>query len=75
MAKPIKVVFKKSDKPEKKMLAVFTLDNGRTKKTYFGQSGAPDYTKTAGALSRWVLWHLTSRSEAKAAFKKRFNLS
>jgi len=99
MARPIKVVFKKSDKPEKKMLAVFTLDNGRTKKTYFGQAGAPDYTITkdkeqrkryitrhrknenwsnpvsAGALSRYVLWHLPTRSEAKKAYKKRFNLS
>ena len=46
MSKPIKVVIKKSNKPEKKLMAVFTMDNGRTRTTHFGQAGAPDYTKT-----------------------------
>ncbi len=36
----------KSDKPEKKYVAVFEKDNGKTKKTYFGQAGADDYTIT-----------------------------
>lgn len=40
----VSVVIKKSDKPGKKLMAVFTKDNGRTKKTYFGQAGADDYT-------------------------------
>jgi len=40
----VKMVIKKSDKPGKKLMAVFTKDNGRTKKTYFGQAGADDYT-------------------------------
>ena len=52
MAKPIKVMVKKSTKPEKKLMAVFTLDNGRTKTTYFGQSGADDYTKTKDKAQR-----------------------
>ena len=42
----VSVVIKKSDKPGKKLVAIFTRDNGRTKKTYFGQAGAPDYTIT-----------------------------
>ena len=42
----VKVVIKKSDKAGKKLMAVFTRDNGRTKKTYFGQAGADDYTIT-----------------------------
>ena len=46
MSKPIKVVIKKSTKPEKKLMAVFTMDNGRTRTTHFGQASAPDYTKT-----------------------------
>ena len=29
---------------------------------------------TAGALSRWILWEKTSLSDAKSAFKKRFDL-
>ena len=44
--KPISVVIKKSTKPEKKLMAVFSLDNGRTKKIYFGSAGMDDYTKT-----------------------------
>lgn len=42
----VSVVIKKSDKPGKKLVAVFTKDNGRTKKTYFGASGMDDYTIT-----------------------------
>tara|TARA_R110000764_G_scaffold98671_1_gene183014 strand:- start:6 stop:305 length:300 start_codon:yes stop_codon:yes gene_type:complete len=52
MAKPIKVVVKKSTKPEKKLMAVFTLDNGRTKTTHFGSKGMDDYTKTKDKAQR-----------------------
>ncbi len=40
----VKMVIKKSDKAGKKLMAVFTKDNGRTKKTYFGAAGMDDYT-------------------------------
>ena len=42
----VKVKISKSDKKDKKLKAVFTRDNGRTKTTYFGQAGADDYTIT-----------------------------
>ena len=42
----VSVVIKKSDKPGKKLVAVFTKDNGRTKTTHFGSSGMDDYTLT-----------------------------
>tara|TARA_R100001440_G_scaffold451_2_gene1259 strand:- start:1702 stop:2004 length:303 start_codon:yes stop_codon:yes gene_type:complete len=45
-SKPKKVVIKKSTKPEKKLMAVFSLDNGRKKTTHFGSAGMDDYTKT-----------------------------
>jgi len=48
----MKMVIKKSDKSGKKYVAIFTRDNGRTKKTYFGQSGAPDYTLTGDKIRR-----------------------
>ena len=48
----VSVVIKKSDKAGKKLVAVFTRDNGRTKKTYFGQAGAPDYTITKDKAQR-----------------------
>ncbi len=59
MAKPIKVMIKKSTKPEKKLEAVFSLDNGRTKTVRFGQAGAPDYTKTKNKeqRSRYITRH------------------
>lgn len=46
------MVVKKSDKPNKKLVAIFTKDNGRTKKTYFGQAGADDYTITKNKEQR-----------------------
>ena len=42
----MKVVIKKSDKPNKKLMAIFTKDNGRTKTTHFGSAGMDDYTLT-----------------------------
>jgi len=42
----MKMVIKKSDKPGKKYVAIFTRDNGRTKRTNFGASGMKDYTIT-----------------------------
>lgn len=46
MSKPVSVVVKKSSKPEKKLMAIFTLDSGRKKTTHFGSAGMDDYTKT-----------------------------
>mgnify|MGYP003146476008 FL=1 len=48
----VSVVIKKSDKAGKKLVAVFTRDNGRTKSTHFGQAGADDYTKTKDTEQR-----------------------
>ena len=31
--------------------------------------------RTAGALSRWILWNLPTRQASIADFKRRFNLS
>ncbi len=42
----MKVVIKKSDKAGKKLMAIFTKDNGRTKTTHFGAKGMDDYTIT-----------------------------
>ena len=52
MSKPVKVVIKKSSKPEKKLMAVFTLDNGRTRTTHFGSAGMEDYTVTRDKKQR-----------------------
>ena len=58
-SKPVSVVIKKSNKPEKKLMAIFTLDNGRTKTVYFGQAGALDYTitKDKAQRSRYIKRH------------------
>ena len=52
MSKPVSVVIKRSSKPEKKFMAIFSLNNGRTRTTHFGQAGAPDYTKTKDKAQR-----------------------
>ena len=44
-SKPVSVVIKKSTKPEKKLMAVFQLSNGRTRTTHFGASGMSDFPK------------------------------
>ena len=45
MSKPISVVIKKSNKEGKKLMAIFKLENGRTRTTHFGADGMSDYTK------------------------------
>ena len=50
--KMVTMVVKKSDRAGKKLVAVFTKDNGRTKKTYFGSAGMDDYTKTKDKSQR-----------------------
>tara|TARA_R100001086_G_scaffold221435_1_gene138630 strand:- start:1141 stop:1434 length:294 start_codon:yes stop_codon:yes gene_type:complete len=42
----VKMVVKPSDKSGKKLMAIFTKDDGRTKTTHFGAKGMDDYTIT-----------------------------
>lgn len=46
------MVIKPSDKSGKKLMAVFTKDNGRTKTTHFGAAGMDDYTITKDKAQR-----------------------
>ena len=46
------MVVKKSNKPNKKLMAIFTMDNVRTKTTHFGASGMDDYTLTKNKEQR-----------------------
>ncbi len=48
----MKMVVKPSTKSNKKLMAVFTKDNGRTKTTHFGAKGMDDYTKTKNKEQR-----------------------
>ena len=48
----VKMVVKKSDKPGKKLMAIFTKDNSRTKTTHFGSAGMDDYTLTKDKQQR-----------------------
>lgn len=90
------VVVKPSTKSDKKLMAIFTLQDGKKKTVNFGQRGADDFTKTkdkaqkerylnrhrarenwndpftAGALSRWILWNLPTRTASIKDFKRRF---
>jgi hypothetical protein len=58
--KPIKVVIKKSSKPEKKLQAVFSYpETTRTKTRHFGNAGMADYTitKDKAQRSRYLARH------------------
>ena len=45
MAAPVSVQFYPSTRASKKLMAVFTLDNWRTRTVHFGAAGASDYTE------------------------------
>ena len=53
-----------SSKPEKKMMAVFETDSGRTKTVHFGQRGADDYTisKSKEQRDRYLNRHRSSEN-------------
>ena len=42
----VKLTIKSSTNPKKKLMAVFTYENGKTKTTHFGAKGMDDYTLT-----------------------------
>ena len=42
----MKVIIKPSTKSDKKLMAIFTKENGRTKTVHFGSKGMDDYTIT-----------------------------
>ena len=44
MTQPVSVRIHRSTRPSKKLMAVFTLENGRTRTVHFGAAGASDYT-------------------------------
>jgi len=46
------VVIKTSTKPEKKLMAVFTRDDGKQKTIHFGAKNMDDYTKTKDKAQR-----------------------
>ena len=45
MVAPVSVQFYPSTRTSKKIMAVFTLDNDRTRTVHFGSAGASDYTQ------------------------------
>ena len=42
----VKLTIKSSTNPKKKLMAVFTYEDGKTKTTHFGAKGMDDYTIT-----------------------------
>jgi hypothetical protein len=64
--KLLKIV--KSDKPEKKMMAVFESDSGRTKTIHFGSRGMDDYTitKDKEQMERYLKRHKSAENWSKA---------
>jgi len=63
--KLLKIV--RSDKPEKKMMAVFEAPSGRTKTIHFGSRGMDDYTitKDKEQMERYLKRHKSSENWSK----------
>ena len=57
-----------SDKPEKKLMAVFETDSGRTKTIHFGARGMDDYTitKDKAQRERYIQRHSANENFQKA---------
>jgi len=69
----MKMTIKPSNKPGKKLMAVFTKDNGRTKTTHFGAKGMDDYTITKDKERRRLYRErhkkdLTTKDPTRAGF-------
>ena len=69
----MKMTIKPSTKPNKKLMAVFTKDNGRTKTTHFGAKGMDDYTITKDKERRRLYRErhkkdLTTKDPTRAGF-------
>ncbi len=67
------MTIKPSTKPNKKLMAVFTKDNGRTKTTHFGAKGMDDYTITKDKERRRLYRErhkkdLTTKDPTRAGF-------
>ena len=60
----MKVIIKKSTKDKKKLMAIFTKDNGRTKTTHFGASGMSDFTinKDPKRKERYLKRHIKNEN-------------
>jgi len=61
----MKMVIKKSNKSGKKLMAVFTKDNGRTKTTHFGAKGMDDYTITKDKERRRLFYGVKVHPDKK----------
>ena len=72
MTKSLKLVkIKKSDKPEKKLMAVFLIDNEKTKTIYFGSAGMRDFTLINKKSSKFYLPKSLDRNVVKEAYIRR----
>ena len=70
---------KKSDKPNKKYVATFKKDDGKSKTTYFGAAGMDDYTlkKDKEARARYRARHekdLKTNDSTRAGYLSYFLL-
>jgi hypothetical protein len=55
----MKVVIRKSSRADKKLMAIFTLENNKTKIVHFGAAGYSDYTlhKDPNRKERYIARH------------------
>ena len=70
--KTLKLVkIKTSDKPDKKYMAIFLIDNEKTKTVHFGSKGARDFTLINDKSSQFYLPKTLDRNVVKDAYIRR----
>ncbi len=62
---------KKSDKPDKKYMAIFLIDNEKTKTVHFGSSKMRDYTLINDKDSKFYLPKSLDREVVKTSYIRR----
>jgi len=70
--KTLKLVkIKTSDKPDKKYMAIFLIDNEKTKTVHFGSKGMRDFTLINNKSSQFYLPKTLDRNVVKDAYIRR----
>ena len=65
------LLIKKSDKPDKKYMAIFLVNNEKVRTIHFGSKGMRDFTLINDKSSKWYLPKVLDRNVVKDSYLRR----
>ena len=65
------LLIKKSDKPDKKYMAIFLVNNEKVKTIHFGSKNMRDFTLINDKSSKWYLPKVLDRNVVKDSYLRR----